>query len=135
MDGNSGSSRTVAAEEGCIHLVVSAEVVHVHEKRRHIDDIAERGAGRSQDVGDILDDRRCLLPDIERRGAHLVDACSSDGVVCPSTRRSRHKGEAAGNPNMRVRATWLSFALHHPGIGFVCHETHFRGRRLACSVL
>src|SRR6266545_3890182 len=83
MHGDRRPRRTGRVEELDVHLVVAAEVVHVHQVRRHAHQILEPGADLAQDVADVLDHGPGLLPDVEPRRAELVDRSTRDRVVRP----------------------------------------------------
>src|SRR6266508_2605631 len=117
MYGDRRPRRTGLVEVLAVHLVVAAEVVHVHQVRRDADQVLQARADRAQDVADVLDDRAGLLADVQRRGAERVDLGTGDRVVGPPAAGPGQIREAARHLHVRVPPPRRRLPLHHLRVG------------------
>src|SRR6476661_1615663 len=102
---NGGAGRRGIREVFGPDLVVTAEVVHRHQVRGGLDQIGQVGAVPLQDAANVVKHRAGLHPDVQRRGAQLVDRRTRDGVVGTPTARARDVDQVPGHPGVREAAS------------------------------
>src|SRR6516162_3946917 len=116
MHGDRGSRRALMVEVLAVDLVISLEVVHVHEEGRYLGEVAQVRSGTGQDVAHVLDYGAGLGADVEVRCSKLVHLGSGDGIVRTAGTRPREEEEIAGALKVGKSAAGRRFALDHGGL-------------------
>jgi hypothetical protein len=111
--GYRGSCRTVVAKVFSVDFVVSREVIHTDQIRRHFDDIFQVSALCAQDISNVVDDRPRLTSNVEMRRSHRIDFRAGNGVIGTAGTRPGNKEEVTGTFHVRIFAARLRFALNN----------------------
>src|SRR5271155_246151 len=110
MDGDGGARRTVFSEVLVVNLVVTGEVVHVHQVGGNLDEVAQIRANAGENVAYIVNDGAGLRANIELRRAKRISLGTGDGIVRAAGTSAGDEKKIAGAFNVRKFAARLCFA-------------------------
>ncbi len=130
MHGDGGSGRTIVSEKFPIDFVVAAEIVHVHQVSRNLDDVAKLRSRALQDVANVLENGAGLHADVEMGGSEGINLGSGDGVIGASCTGTGDKQKIARALDVRILATGRGLALDHLALGYA----HLQFYALLCLI-
>lgn len=101
MDGYRCPRGAIFIKIFAVHLVVAAEVIHVHQIGGDLHHILQAGANRREDIANVFNDRLRLDPDVQAGGAHLIHLHPLESIVRTAAARAGDKQEIARSFDMR----------------------------------
>ena len=102
MDSNRSAGRSLTAgKEAGPDLVVAAEVVHRHQKRRNVHQVSSVELDSGQDLLDFDQDRLGLELDVEVGGTDIVNLGPDDRVVSLAGAGTRYEHQPVVQPKVR----------------------------------